>query len=173
MTAQPVFIIDPTINPIPIVPQGTPIGRGTLKCISSARATGMSAAGRAYVVPAAKIWQLQAVYFQMTATATAGNRFIVCAVSNGSFYQWIGPQSAAVAATKVVGYIISFGAGVDNTTVRSTAALTTATTDVQVNTQCPVLYLPATGSVLLDDVANIDIADAINEYQLWVVEYDV
>ena len=166
--ASVVAICDPTVNPIPLVPQGTPLGRGTLVQTSTVYAV---TAG--LTVPRGKVWQLIGWVSDYTTTATVGNRVILGLMKNGAgSTTWIGAASAAVVASKVCGYDFSFGSiSGPNTTVRRNLA-NTANTDIQVTTQSPVTLLQAGGSIVLFDATAVDAADTYRVV-LTYVEYDV
>lgn len=171
--AQPVYLIDPTIEPIPMG-QFVMVTTKPGGVITAAGAvTGVPAGGLTVVtVPVGKRWVPMSFTSDTTMTATVGNRLLIVRVMTGATIVWMGASSAVVTAAQVGGYDVAFGAsnGTPSTAVRRNLA-DTASTNVQVRENCPIAQMKAGDSIVIDDTANIDVADSCTG-RLYYVEYD-
>jgi hypothetical protein len=165
--AQPVYLIDPLTEPIPIgsavsvktIPGGTVTTQGY--------AVGIGAGGVSMFLPANSRMKLVSLVSDTTMTATVGNRILQFRVLSGGVPVWVGPASTAVTATQVGGYDVNFGgASAPSTTVRRNLA-NTGNTNVQVTAYAPALEIvnitaAAVVVAVLSDSAAIDAADSTN-----------
>lgn len=123
-----------------------------------------------YTVPSGKRAELLGLVSDVVATATVGNRVITVKIKSGGVLDWIGASSGNTAATQTCGYDVCFGScGAVSTTVRRDLA-DAANTNVQVREFCPFSRIKAGQTVTIDDLSNIDVADAV-KYRLYYVEY--
>jgi hypothetical protein len=163
--AQPVYGIDPNHEPIDMylavrsIPGGTPavlvidnsgITAGGLNTIGTWAATVKR--------------NLLGVTIDVVCTATVGNRTIGARLLDAAGnILWVGSTSAATTAGQTCGYDVVFGMnGTPSTAVRRNL-LNTGNTNVQVREFCPMSQLVggANVSLVIDDYANVDNADAV------------
>jgi len=128
----------------------------------------MVAAGVTVTIPANKVWMLEQLTTDLTTTATVGNRLVRVRINDPlGICIWIGQTSAAIAASQVGGYDVSFGPGAVSTTARRNVA-DTAQVNVMVREQCPVLFLKAGSTININDMADIDITDSLFYNLTWI-----
>jgi len=169
--AQPVYLIDPSVEPIPIgqnVIVSTKSG-GVIQTVATTQA--LPAAGAFAQVPPNKEWLLQGAIIDVTATATVGNRVLSAYIQEGATTLWRGPSTAAIAAGQVGGYDIAFGAGAATSTVVRRNLANTANTNVQILCSCPYRTLRQNMILYIQDTAAIDVADATT-FRMIVEEFD-
>lgn len=174
---QPVYLIDPTVEPIPMgqFVQVTTKPGGTSRSI----ATGAVAIGAAggltiYTVPAGRKCIGISLTGDYVASATVGNRLVYLRITD-QFAQlvWIGAQSAALTAGLTGNYDCSFG--VNNATVSTSVRRNignTAATSIGVRENCSIGQFPAGYTFIIDDGANVDVADTYDT-RMVVTEVDV
>lgn len=164
--AQPVYLIDPNVEPIPmgsaaLISSGTKLA-GTLGTYPFF-ATAIGASGLNLIFCAVGLTTVpQQITADVVCTGTAGNRVFVARILDASGnVVWMGTESAITTAGQTCGYDVNFGgaAGV-STTVRRNMA-NTGNTNVQVRENCGPLTLGPGYLFLLDDTANIDNADLV------------
>lgn len=136
-------------------------------------AFGVSAAGLSlFVVPTGKEVIPLSLSTDVTCTATVGNRTIGIRIDDGTYIMWIGATSAATTAGQVCGYDIGFGnpLSTPSTTVRRNMA-NTGNVNIMVRENTSITRLAAGSRIIIDDYADVDIADSANWY-LQYVELD-
>lgn len=175
LPAQPVYGIDPNHEPIDAYMAVRSIPGGSFK-IQGANGAAITAGGVRIggSVPAGKIWEVLSVSCDLVATATVGNRIIYAYITcTNATTDWIGASSTAVAAAQTGGYDIGFGAplATPSTTVRRNLA-NTANVNVMVRESTACRWIGATGGIVIDDAADIDVADALS-WRIQYREYDV
>jgi len=168
--AQPVYLIDPITEPIPI--GGNVIIRTLTSgsfTTSNSGALAIGATGIGVNAPAGHRWVLINVTIQVTCTATVGNRAFYAWITDGTNVQWTGALSGLTTAAQVCGYDIMFGspASTPSTTVRRLWS-GAGNTNIQVRESAPALWVPPNGLILIDDVNNIDNADSVEMHLMYI-----
>ena len=127
----------------------------------------IGATGTGFAVPTSKEWELLAVVFDVVCTATVGNRVFIVSLFDTANNEWVSAASASVTAGQTCGFDVGFGnVGAPSTTVRRNLA-NTGNVNVMVREMCPIDSLFAGWIVKIDDVANIDNADAVTGYMFF------
>lgn len=174
---QPVYLVDPTVEPIAMVQPNLLSGGLVVKTVPGGNvqglvvnAVGIGATGYAVMAPGSARSKFVGCTIDIVCSGTVGNRiFNVKVLDNGANVRWIGQSSAAVTAGQTCGYDVAFGAnGPVSTTVRRNIA-DTANVNVMVRENC-IFYeaAPIGWTVIVDDTANIDNADAVTARAQWI-----
>lgn len=163
--AQAVYLIDPTVEPIPMgsdVTLKTVLNTYPLQYLRTAE--GLVAAGLTVgLVPTGVTCNAMFLTLDIVCTGTVGNRIVyVRVVDAGTRTIWAGSVAAAGTAGQTIGYDVAFAVpgATPSTTVRRNLG-NTANVNVMVRENCPLSVLGPGYSVVIDDTADVDIADAV------------
>jgi hypothetical protein len=104
--AVPVYIIDPTVNPVAMMGRNIWSG-GSLKWLQDAT---LNNSNKTFTVPDDKIWGLHGALLEFTTTATVGSRRLVFSISNLTpAVVWEGTITSAIVASTTTRMKIAAG----------------------------------------------------------------
>lgn len=146
-----------------------PWGKGTPKWVRDATANDSD---KSFTVPAGKIWKLQYVLFQLSASATVGNRYLRLTLSDGTNEMYSSNVTAAIAASAKGALLMQFGSGAVGSSALGLLGTPATTLTSSTETVHADVILAAGSIIRVLDIAKIDAAADDTVFIVHYVEYD-